>query len=160
MQTSDRKSRNLLGPICLCLAPVLVFYGLLIKELRPVPMYDDYHAILAFILELKALGTIQSRLLFLAAAQHYEYKLLIEHLLAAANYGITGQVHFGFLIMAANLMVLGIAWLFWSQSFTEERLGPRLFIFCTRDGSLVPTELRRESRLGHEWTANSPNFAF
>ena len=43
---SESRRSSLIGSVAFT-SPVLIFYALLGNEMRPVPMYDDYHAILA-----------------------------------------------------------------------------------------------------------------
>ena len=98
-----------------CLVPVLVFYVLLWREMRSVPMFDDYHAVLRFALDYQAQPGLGAKLLYLLAAQHDEYKLVVLHAVIAADLACTGHVHFGLLIWLGNLLALGIAALLWKH---------------------------------------------
>ena len=123
--------RLLLFAALLCLAPVIVFYAMLWHAARPVPMFDDYHAILLFLLRMRALPGPGARLLYLVAAQHDEYKLVVEHAVVAVDWALTGQVHFGFLNLLGNLLVLPTAWLLWSNmQIGDESKARRLLRFA------------------------------
>lgn len=127
----NRLSLRLLSAIVICLCPVVVFYALLFKQALAVPMYDDYPAILKFALGLHGFSSSGDRLLYCFATQYDEYKLVIEHLIVAADYGLTRHVHFGFLIATGNAMVLGLAGLLWRNSFVTERdISKRLLLFA------------------------------
>lgn len=124
-------SRQLLLPAMLCLLPVVAFYAMLWHAARPVPMFDDYHAILAFVLRLRALPGGGAKLLYVFAAQHDEYKLITEHALVATDWAMTGRVHFGMLTLVGNLLVLGFGWLLWkSTGMAETTVAQRLLLFA------------------------------
>lgn len=128
---SLKHKSGLVFPLAFCLLPVLVFYGLLWRELRPVPIFDDYHAILYFVLQLERLHGPTGRLLYVIAAQHDEYKLIVEHALVAADWAATGRVHFGFLMLLGYGMVLGMAWVLWANlNAGTQALRDRLLLFA------------------------------
>ena len=103
------------GALVFCLLPVLFFCGALWREMRPVPIFDDYHAILYFVLRLEEQPNFPHRLAYLFAAQHDEYKLIVEHTLVAADWALSGHVHFGLLIATGNLLVFALAWVLWQN---------------------------------------------
>ena len=117
--------------VALCLVPVVLFYFLLWHESRPVPMFDDHHAILFFALELQQQHGPVAKLLYLAAAQHDEYKLIVEHTLVALDLTLAGRIHFGLLILIGNLLVAATASVLWVNSFITQRdSGRRLLLFA------------------------------
>jgi len=110
--------------------PIVIVYAVLFREMRNVPKLDDYHAVLEFVLTLKQLPGLGSRLLWIIAAQHSEYKLIFEHAIIAAQWALSGTVNFEFLIVVGNLMLLGILWVLWHNCFAEEvDLGRRILLF-------------------------------
>lgn len=110
-----------LTALSFALLPITVFYAMLFHEMRTVPMFDDYQAVISFVLKFKQLPSLGSKMLFIVAAQHDEYKLIFEHAIIAAQFALTGNISFGFLIVLGNLLVLGIAWLLWNNHFSNER---------------------------------------
>jgi hypothetical protein len=120
-----------LAAVILVLLPILATYGILFGMMRNVPLLDDYHAVLEFLLTLKQLPTLGSKLTWIVAAQHSEYKLIFEHTLIAAQFALTGHVHFEFLIVLGDLMMLGMVWFLWRNYFADEPdLTLRLFLFA------------------------------
>jgi hypothetical protein len=118
-QIQDKRlNATAIAALCLALLPIAVFYVLLWHSMRNVPIIDDYHAIMEFALTLKQLPTLGQKLLWIVAAQHNDYKLILLHLIVAAQIALTGHISFSFLIATGNLLVLGILWLFWKHSFT------------------------------------------
>ncbi len=111
--------------------PILLLFGLLLHVAQPVPMSDDFLAILNFSLHWRAQPTAFAKLLEIIASQHNEYKLIVLHAVVAMELVLTGQVHFGFLLWIGNLMPLGVACLFWQHLFNDMR-DPvrRLFLFA------------------------------
>jgi len=119
-----------LTALTFALLPIVAFYAMLFREMRSVPMFDDYQAVVSFVLIFKQLPSLGSKLLFIVAAQHDEYKLIFEHAVIAAQYSLTGHISFGFLILLGNLLVLGIGWLLWKNYFSSEKdLTRRIILF-------------------------------
>ncbi len=115
----------------LVLLPALLLYAVLLYVAQPVPMSDDFLAILNFSLRWQAQPTAVAKLLEMVASQHNEYKLIVLHAIVATELALTGQVHFDLLIWVGNLMLLGIAWLLWQHSFPDDRnLARRLLLFA------------------------------
>ncbi|MGI4829871.1 MAG: hypothetical protein ACRYFU_17000 [Janthinobacterium lividum] len=124
-------SRQLLWPATLCLLPIVAFYAMLWHAARPVPMFDDYHSILFFLLRMRELPGTGAKLLYVFAAQHDEYKLIVEHAVVAADWAVTGRVHFGMLTLLGNVLVLGFGWLLWKNTWTAETTSAqRLLLFA------------------------------
>jgi hypothetical protein len=124
-------SKRTFGALLLMLAPILATYAILLRESRAVPMYDDYQAVVSFIVIFKQLPSVGSKLLFIVAAQHDEYKLIFEHAVLAAQYAFVGHVSFSFMIWTGNLLLLGVAWVLWHNYFSDETdLARRFFLFA------------------------------
>src|SRR6202035_1437523 len=68
----------------LILAPILVFYALLIRETLNIPFLDDYYAVLRFVTNWSRLHTAHEKALDLLTSQHNEYKLIFENVLLAS----------------------------------------------------------------------------
>jgi len=130
LQKSKLSIVKRLTALIFALLPIVAFYAMLFREMRSVPMFDDYQAVVSFVLIFKQLPSLGSKLLFIIAAQHDEYKLIFEHAIIAAQYSLTGHISFGFLILLGNLLVLGIAWLLWKNYFSDEKdLTRRIILF-------------------------------
>jgi hypothetical protein len=127
---STSRPAKRLAALLACALPVVCVYAILLREMRDVPLLDDYHAVLEFVLTLRQLPTHGSRLLWVIAAQHSEYKLIFEHIIIAADWALTGRIHLEFLIVLGNLLMLGILWVLWKNYFADEpNLTRRLFLF-------------------------------
>jgi hypothetical protein len=114
----------------LLLLPVAAFYALLAKYQRNVPIMDDYHAVIEFTLVMRRLPSVGSKLLWIVVAQHNDYKLILLHMLVAAQWAVTGRVSLEWIIVLGNVLVLGMLWLFWRHSFAQERdVSQRLLLF-------------------------------
>jgi hypothetical protein len=50
---------------------------------------------------------------YIAAAQHNEYKLILEHAVVAVELILTHRVNFSFLAVAGNLLLLPIGYVLW-----------------------------------------------
>ena len=113
-------SLRLSAALTLAALPILVSTILVAFQARAVPMFDDYHALLFFLLQYRTLPTPQARLLYLIAAQHNEYKLIFEHLVLLLQYSLTSKVSFGFLILAGNLFVFALLALYARALFPQQ----------------------------------------
>ena len=80
-------------------------------------MFDDFQAIVSFVLIFKQLPSLGSKMLFIVAAQHDEYKLIFEHAIVAVQIALLGRIHFDLLILLAHLALLGILWLLLESCF-------------------------------------------
>jgi hypothetical protein len=98
------------------LLPVLFFYAALFREMRNVPMVDDYAVFLDFILKLRELHHLSAKLLLILSTQRFEYKLIFVETLAALQWKLTGHVNFAAFMLAGYLCVLGLAWLIWKNA--------------------------------------------
>lgn len=103
--------------LCLCALPLVVLYALLERQSLSVPIYDDYSAILAFGLRFHHIQSVSHKLAYVATAQQNEYKLIFEHTIVAIDIATTGSIHFGFLILLGNSLVLAIIWVLWKNAF-------------------------------------------
>ena len=126
--TARRRSRWI--AFALLLLPVLLVYAALWKQARSLPMQDDFLAIVNFGLVYKSQPSALARLMYVIAAQHNEYKLVVEHAIVAADLSLTGHLHFGLYIWIGNLLLLPIAWLFWSNLRpNDQNVTRRLVLF-------------------------------
>lgn len=112
------------------LLPIVVFYAALFREMRNLPLLDDYPVFLGFILQLKQAPTFPAKLLLFLTTQHFEYKLIVPEAIAALQWSVTGQVNFAFLIILGNIAILGILYLLWQNHFAAETsITRRLVLF-------------------------------
>ena len=125
-----RARLHLVLALTFVLLPVALLYAALLHAERPVPMSDDFLAILNFSLQWSALPHGFPRVLEVIASQHNEYKLIVEHTIVAADLALTGHLHFGLFIWTGNLMLLGVGSLFWRNFFAELDPALRLFLFA------------------------------
>jgi hypothetical protein len=125
-----RGVRGSAGAILTGSLPILFFYAALFRQMRNVPMLDDYPVFLGFILNFKQTPHLGAKLLLLLTTQHFEYKLVVAEAIAAIQWVITGKVNFLFLIFLGNLATLGMLWLYWRNCFTSQAdLTRRMLLF-------------------------------
>ena len=130
MQRDALKKGRSFPLLSLASLPILIFYAVLFREMRDVPILDDYRTFLGFVLTLRELPSLGSKLLWVISAQNLAYKYPLENMLVAAQWAVTGRVSFIPIMVAGNLMVLGILWLLWKNYFAEERnFSRRILLF-------------------------------
>ena len=78
---ANHSRSGLVLPLVLVFFPILLTSILLLREMRGIPMFDDYQALIYYSLHFVQLHGLSPRLLFAISAQHDEYKLIFEHLL-------------------------------------------------------------------------------
>jgi hypothetical protein len=110
---SKRLSGFTLLWIAAVLAPALISLVVVFSQMDPFPYQDDYHAILAFAIRFREIHGVTARCLFVAAAQHNEYKLVFEHAVVAVELILTHRLNFSFLTAIGNLSVLPIGYVLW-----------------------------------------------
>ena len=93
--------------------PAVVAFGILYGQDLPLPYQDDYHAILAFAVAYEQLPSLGGKILEIAAEQHNEYKLGLEHSIVAAELEVTHHVNFALLTALGDLFLLPIGYLLW-----------------------------------------------
>jgi hypothetical protein len=94
------------------------------------PCQDDFGAILGFSLHYHQLSDPWSRLTYIIAAQHVDYKLIFEHCLLVLQLHLLGHVDFTLLVVAGDLFLLGILFAVWKMCFPqEESVRTRLLLF-------------------------------
>jgi hypothetical protein len=114
----------------LALLPIAAFYLILFREMRNVPIIDDYPSILTFVVAFRLAPTWGQKLLLLITTQFHEYKLIFMNAVVALQVICLGHVNFSFFIVCGNLLVLGVLWLLWKHSFTAETdLARRVMLF-------------------------------
>ncbi len=131
MPRTDAITRpRILLPLLLITAPILATYLILYRFAVPIPLLDDYNAVLQFLLQQRSLPGIATRLLAIIRFQHGEYKLIFEHLLFSIWYGATGAFSFRIFLTLGNLLLLPALLALWQSSFRDERsLRRRLWLF-------------------------------
>lgn len=132
MQSSESSThfRKKSALIALSLLPLVVMSRILYGEMTTIPLLDDYHAILAFLLHLQELPTYADKMLYIITAQHVDYKLIFEHLIVAIQFSLMHHISFGFLIIFGNLFLVGLLIIHWNQYFAKENdLTRRLILF-------------------------------
>lgn len=132
-QAISRRSRpGLLTTAALILAaivPALLGFSVLYHQFFAAPHTDDYHAILAFACDYQNTPGLANKILLIAATQHNEYKLFLEHFIIAVEMSLTHHVNFTFLVALGDLFLLPTAWLLW--------------LTCRREGESLNSQLLR-----------------
>ncbi len=114
----DPTGKIVLGLAALAeLLPIVITYATLARYARNQPMFDDYLAILGFAVQLHDRVGVVSRIAYVAAAQHSEYKLIFEHAIVALELALTGRVNLLLLCWLGNLSVLGLLAALWKGLF-------------------------------------------
>lgn len=130
MQRADLRQRRLPPLLAIACLPVLSAYAILLRLSVPIPLLDDYPAILRFAEHFQEQPSRLQKLLYLAAAQHTDYKLLLVHSVVALQLVFLHHVSLSFLIGAGNLAPLLILLVLWANAFRKQRnLSQRLFLF-------------------------------
>src|SRR5580658_1504501 len=62
-------------PLLFVALPAILFYTVLFRNLRDIPLLDDYDALLVFLNQIIPLQGISAKVSYFLAAQHNEYKL-------------------------------------------------------------------------------------
>ena len=78
-----------------------------------MPLNDDYFTVVQYGLRYLALPSAGQRLLYIAGAQHMEYKFVFEHLFISADLSLTRHLHLSFLQFAGDLFLPAISLLLW-----------------------------------------------
>jgi hypothetical protein len=108
----------------LILAPILVYYGLLVRETIDMPYLDDYSAVLGLINNWTRLNTLHGKLMEILTSQHNEYKLMFANAVFVLQYLVSGRVNFSLLSTIGNLFVLPlllVVYLMWRIDGREVR---------------------------------------
>lgn len=92
-------------PFIGCLFAIVLFYYAIIRFSLNFPIYDDYVAILQFLLDFKNANTLNEkwRLIW---QQHNEHRIVFSKLVTLVQYGIDGTVSFRKQILIGNLGLL------------------------------------------------------
>jgi hypothetical protein len=108
--------RTLIG-IALLIPPV-AFYYLLMKSLLTVPLQDDYHAILGFLLQWKHESGWQ-HVSEILTYQHNDYRFMFENTIVGLQYTFLGHTNLRALSILGDLFVLpvlGVLYLIWEEA--------------------------------------------
>ncbi len=119
-------------PVLLAAAasPILLAYGILLRQFVAIPLLDDYPSILEFAEHFQQLPSASQKVLYLAAAQSNEYKLIFLHALIALQLIAVQHLNFSFLVAVGNLLPLLILVILWLNAFRDEpELSHRLLLF-------------------------------
>lgn len=134
----------------LLILPAVVVSAILFQQRTSFPIIDDYHAVLAFVSQLRGQPTL-TRILSVLSFQHNEYKLIFEHTIIALQYGFIGHLNLGALVLFGNLFLLPIGILYFPQFLPELPLDRRLLLFLPV--SLLVYQLTYAESL--DWTMSS-----
>ncbi len=122
--------RRVASAAALLTLPIAAFYAILARFVVNIPMWDDYDAALAYLLQLRQLPSTSARWLFFLAAQHNDYKLYLVNGLFWLQFTLFGHAEFRILSTLTNLLVLPIALLLWKLFLPREpHLTRRLLLF-------------------------------
>ena len=97
--------------------PPLVFYFLLFKSLKGLPVSDDYGAVLGFLLKWKSESGTQ-HLVQVLMSQNNDYRLMFENAFYGIQYEILGQTNLRALAILGDLFVIplfGVLYLIWRE---------------------------------------------
>jgi hypothetical protein len=112
------------------LLPIVAFCAVCVRFLSPLPVSDDYDAVLFYLVHLHALPTHLAQLGAVLFHQHNEYKPIWSNLVIALQYAVAGHVNFIVLSLLGDLQVFLLAWLFWKAFAPHEVKGTgRLVLF-------------------------------
>jgi hypothetical protein len=99
------------------LIPPFTVYLFLVKTLTGLPVADDYHSPLAFLLQWKQETGFQ-HLVQIVTFQHNDYRLMFENAVAGFQYSILGHTNLKALTILGDLLVLplfGVLYLMWRE---------------------------------------------
>jgi hypothetical protein len=108
----------------------MLFSAVLLQELRGIPMFDDFQALILFAVNFLTVHGLTPKLLYAISAQHDEYKLIFEHLLVALQLTLSPHLHYRFLAILGNLFVLATLAVYWVGYFSDMPLDRRLLRFA------------------------------
>ena len=94
-------------------APLVVFWVACLYFLSPLPVLDDYDAVLRYVNLLHQAPTPAARLGMVLFHQHNEYKPIWANAVIAAQYGLQGRVDCTVLSLLGDMQVMLLAWLLW-----------------------------------------------
>lgn len=106
---------SLIATLLAIVLPIVMFYGMLFRDIINFPLGDDFNAILAFVNGLSQCHSLGDKFLYFITAQHNEYKLFFEHAVVWLQYAVWGHINFSPLCALGNLLVLPIAVLLWKM---------------------------------------------
>jgi len=101
------------------LLPIGIFWATCIRYLSPLPVADDYDAVLLFLVHLRHMPTRGAQIAAIIFEQHNEYKLVWLNVVTALQYRLSGHVNFIVLSLLGDLQIMLLAWLLW-KSFVRE----------------------------------------
>jgi hypothetical protein len=126
-----RSIKGLAWPLVAILTPIIVACAVLGHFMFSYPCQDDYHAILEFSLHYQRLSDPWSRLTYIVAAQHVDYKLIFEHSLLVLQLHLLGHVNFTILVLIGDAFLFGILFAVWKMCFPQkEDIHTQLLLFA------------------------------
>jgi hypothetical protein len=99
------------------LIPPFTFYLFLARSLAGLPVTDDYHSPLAFLLRWKSESGLQ-HLIQIVTFQHTDYRLMFENAVIGIQYSILGHTNLKALTLLGDLLVLplcAVIYLIWRE---------------------------------------------
>ena len=112
-------SPKILAYVGIIVSPVVLTFGILLREMRGIPMFDDYQALIFFGVKFQQLHGFLPKLLFAIAAQHDEYKLIFEHLIVELQLVLSPHIHYELLVVLGNLFVVATLAVYWFGYFAD-----------------------------------------
>jgi hypothetical protein len=95
------------------LLPLAAFWAVCVRYLSPLPVSDDYDAVLLFLAHAKQSSTLWAWSSAVLFHQHNEYKPIWANAVIALQYGLAGHVNFIVLSLLGDLQVMLLGWLLW-----------------------------------------------
>ena len=88
------------------IAPIVIFYLILVPNCVNIPIDDDFASLLLFINTFAKTEGFFNKLLLLITQQYSSYKLIFENAIAALYFIVFGKINFIFLEIIGDLFVL------------------------------------------------------
>jgi len=93
--------------VLICLIPIVAFFGMVWRYALNIPFWDDYDAVLLFLVKYFDAPTIIQKL-YLIFSQHNEHRIVFNKLITLSQLYLNGVVDFRQLIFIGNIGLIGI----------------------------------------------------
>jgi hypothetical protein len=93
--------------VLLCLIPIVVFFGMIWKYALNIPFWDDYDAVLLFLVKYSDTSTFFEKFK-LVFSQHNEHRIVFNRLVTLGQFYLNGTVDFRHLIFIGNIGLIGV----------------------------------------------------